>query len=75
MKITDGKRTVEIRMMVWENNNYSPDWAEDFFNAGLLNYDEDTDAYTVADINYCIEQAREWAEEEENNTVTVEEII
>lgn len=75
MKITDGKRIVEIRMMVWENNNYSPDWSEDFFNAGTLNYDDETDAYAVADIDYCVEQAQEWAAEDENNTVAVEEIL
>ena len=74
MKITDSKRTVEIRMMVWENNNYSPDWSNDFFDAGLLNYDEDIDAYIVDDVDYCIDQAQEWAAEDENNTVFVEEV-
>lgn len=74
MKITDGKRTVEIRMMIWQGNGYSPDWANDFFDAGLLHYDEEAEAYIVDDIDYCIEQAQEWADEDENNMVFVEEI-
>lgn len=74
MKITDGKRTVEIRMMVWQGTGYSPDWSNDFFDAGLLQYDEETEAYTVPDVEYCIDAAREWEGEEENNTVFIDEI-
>lgn len=74
MKITDGKRTVEICMMVWQGTGYSPDWSNDFFDAGLLQYDEETEAYTVPDVEYCIDAAWEWEGEEENNTVFVDEI-
>lgn len=59
MKITDGKRTVEIRMMVWMGTGYSPDWSNDFFDAGCLPHTDD-DTYIVADVQYCIDQAEDW---------------
>lgn len=74
MKITDGKRTVEIQMMVWQGSGYSPDWSNDFFGAGFLPHDEDTDIYTVHSVDYCIDAAKEWEDEEEGNTVFVEDI-
>lgn len=83
MKITDGKKTVSIRMMVWEGSGYSPDWSQDFFEAGSLTYNEDTDTYTVDDVDYCIDQAMEWKEtnegflgeiKTENNCVWVDEV-
>ena len=83
MKITDGKKTVEIRMMVWEGNGYSPDWSLDFFEAGSLPYNDETDTYTVDDVDYCIDQAMEWREtnegflgdiKTENNCVWVDEL-
>ena len=83
MKITDGKKTVEIRMMVLDGNGYSPDWSLDFFDAGGLPYDDEKDVYTVDDVDYCIEQAMEWKEtnegfmgeiKTEDNCVWVDEI-
>ena len=83
MKITDGKKTVEIRMIVWDGSSYGPDWSLDFFEAGGFPYNSETDTYTVNDVDYCIEQAEDWrdskgdfAEDEpnENNMVFVEEI-
>lgn len=76
MKMTDGKKTVEITMKVWSdfNTGYSPDWSNDFFNAGILPYDEDEDFFIVDDVDYCIEQAEEWEAEDENNAVFVEEL-
>lgn len=76
MKMTDGKKTVEITMKVWNdfNTGYSPDWSDDFFNAGILPYDEDEDFFIVDDVDYCIEQAEEWEAEDENNAVFVEEL-
>lgn len=76
MKMTDGKKTVEIAMKVWNdfNTGYSPDWSNDFFNAGILPYDEDEDFFIVDDVDYCIEQAEEWEAEDENNAVFVEEL-
>ena len=81
MKITDGKKTVEIRMMTWQGSGYSPDWSLDFFCAGSLPYDDETDTYTVEDVDYCIEQACDWRDSKgdfkddtpnENNTVFVD---
>lgn len=59
MKITDGKRTVEIRMMVWTGTGYSPDWSNDFFDAGCLNCSEEG-IHIVPDVGWCIEQAQDW---------------
>ena len=50
MRITDGKRTVEINIMAWNGTGYGPDWAGEYFNAGALPYDEEKDAYTVQDV-------------------------
>lgn len=53
MKITDGKKTVIIKMYGVNNAEFSAD----FFNAGGLPYDDETDCYFVKDIDYCIDQA------------------
>ncbi len=82
-KLTDGKRTVNIELKVWEGNGYSPDWSDDFFNVGLLPYDREADTFTVDDVEYCLEQAYDWKYSvgdycddipNENNEVFVEEI-
>ena len=59
-RFTDGTRTVEITMKVWHDGQYSPDWEADFFDVGSLPYDEDTDTYTVQDVDYLIDQAMDW---------------
>lgn len=61
MKLTDGKKVVEIRMQVWDGNGYEPDWSQDFFEAGGLPTDDATGASVVDDVDYCIEQAQDWA--------------
>lgn len=58
MKITDGTKTVEIRIQKWNGSGYDPDWSADFFEAGCLPYDEETDTYTVDDVDYCIDMAQ-----------------
>ena len=82
MKLTDGKKTVEIRMMVWEGSGYSTDWSMDFFEAGGLKYDDERDVYIVEDVDYCIDQAMDWRDSKgdfsddipnEDNCVFVEE--
>lgn len=62
MKLTDNKKTVEITMHHnWiDGEGYTPDWSEDFFCSGNLNYDEDRDAYIVKDVDYCVDQANDW---------------
>lgn len=58
-RLTDGKRTAEIRMTIFndQNGSYSPDWEHDFFEVGSLPYDYETAAYRVQDVDYCIDQA------------------
>ena len=66
MKIFDRNRMVKITMREWDNryNSATPDWSLDFFNAGSLKYDEERDAYRVGDVQYCIDQANDWAKAE-----------
>lgn len=59
MKLTDGKRTVEIIMIEWNGKRWAPDWSMDFFTAGQL-ADDETGASIVEDVYYCIEQAMDW---------------
>lgn len=60
MKMTDGKKTIEIKLYTWvDGQGPCGEWTEDFFNAGGLPYDEETETYTVEDVEYCIEQANE----------------
>lgn len=63
MKLTDGKKTVEIKIQRWNGFGYDPDWSADYFTAGSLPYDEETDTYTVEDVDYCIEIANEATED------------
>mgnify|MGYP005927425245 CR=1 FL=1 len=64
MKITDGKRTVEITIHRWNGSGYDPDQSLDYFGAGCLPYDEETDTYTVEDVDYCIDIAQNGGEDE-----------
>lgn len=86
MRLTDGKRTINIEMQVWEENGctgYGPDFSLDFFNAGDLPYDEEKELYIVDDVDYCIDQANDWKNSigdfscdvpNENNAVFIEDI-
>lgn len=58
MKITDGKKTVEIKIQRWNGSGYDQDWSTDYFDAGTLPYNEETDTYTVANVDYCIDAAK-----------------
>lgn len=80
MKITDGTKTVEIRIQKWNGSGYDPDWSNDYFSAGSLPYDGETDTYTVDDVDYCIDMAMSELTDEdsevydEDMTVFVDEI-
>ena len=67
-------------MMTWDEDSlhYSPDWSNDFFDG----------AKDVPDVDYCIEQARDWEngegdyydpdvteEELQNRLVLVEDVL
>ena len=60
IRLTDGNITAEIVMNNWDGNGWTPDWSPDFFEAGGLEYNDETDTYKVEDVEYCIEQARDW---------------
>lgn len=51
-RLTDGRKTVEITMRTWDEDSasYSPDWSNDFFDG----------AEEVPDVDWCIDQAKDW---------------
>lgn len=57
MKITDGKKTVEIRVQYWNGSGYGPDCSKGYFGTGTLPYNEETDTYTVDAVDHCIDMA------------------
>ena len=57
MKITDGKKTVEIRIQYWNGSGYGPDCSKGYFGAGTLPYNEETGTYTVDNVDHCIDMA------------------
>lgn len=61
---TDGKNEVGIEMReIDREGNYLPDWTEDFFNVGILTYNEDRDAYNLpylATLEDFVKAAEEW---------------
>lgn len=61
-RLTDGKKTIEINMQYWNEteSRYTIDWSADFFEIGGLKKDEEKEAYTVKDVDYCLEQANDW---------------
>ena len=47
-------------MAIWKGSGWSPDWSDDFFEAGRLQYDAERDARIVKDTEYCIDYAMDW---------------
>lgn len=60
MKMTDGKKLVEVTMKIWNGSGYGPDWANEFFETAGLEFDGEVDAFMVDDVDYCIEQMEDW---------------
>ena len=60
MKMTDGKKLVEVTMEIWNGSGYGPDWANEFFETAGLEFDGEVDAFMVDDVDYCIEQMEDW---------------
>lgn len=60
VKLMDNKRIIAISMQEWDGSRYRPDWSNDFFDVGLLSYDEGHDAYIVDNVDYCIDMALDW---------------
>lgn len=71
MKMTDGKKTVEITMKVWNDflDSYGFDFSYVFFDAGALPFTDDQETHIVSDVDYCIDSALEWEAENEDNQV------
>lgn len=71
MKMTDGKKTIEITMKVWNHflGSYGPDLSYDFFDAGALPLTDDQETYIVRDVDYCIDAALEWEDESKMNII------
>lgn len=58
MRLTDGTKTVDIRIMRWDGTSYGPDWSADYFgHGGRLPYNKEVGAYIVEDVDYCIDMA------------------
>lgn len=60
MKMTDGKKLVQVTMKIWNGSGYGPDWANEFFETAGLEFDGEVDAFMVDDVDYCIEQMEDW---------------
>lgn len=56
IRLTDGEYITEITMIESDGIDFSAD----FFEVGKLEYDEELDAYKVADVDYCIDAAEDW---------------
>ena len=56
-KFTDNTRTVQISMT---DKSTGCDWEHDFFQVGSLSYDEEKEAYIVDDVDYLIDQAKDY---------------
>ena len=82
MKMTDGRKMVEITMKVWnkETNSWGCDISNDFFEGSR---EFDNGVAVVADVDYCIEMAEDWENgvgdyydlpDDQERTATVEDI-
>lgn len=60
MKMTDGKKLVQVTMKIWNGSGYGPDLANEFFETAGLEFDGEVDAFMVGDVDYCIEQMEDW---------------
>lgn len=68
MKITDGKKTAELIMMM---DGYPDDMSYLHFGAALLRYDEAADTYHVGSVDLCIMEAQMWEQEEDGRYVNI----
>lgn len=59
MRMTDGKRLIDIELKEWNGEQWGLDWSNDFYD-NPEGYDRELDAVIVGDVDYCIEQANDW---------------
>lgn len=60
--LVDNSKAVEVTIREWDEAGmqYGPDWSNDFFSVGIMEFvDGLEDAYVVDDVDYCIEQAND----------------
>lgn len=57
-KLTDGKRTIELCLSIWDGKNYYDvtSWIMEM----SVPYDSEKEAHIVQDVQYCIDYAMEW---------------
>lgn len=60
IRLTDGKKTVEITMAIFDGTDLLPDFSAAFFEAGSLEYNTEIEAYEVPDVDYCVDYANDW---------------
>ena len=60
MRLTDGKKTIEIELKKWDGCGWYPDYARDFFAEVCLRFDDETNTHIVEDVDYCIKAAKEY---------------
>lgn len=61
MKLYDGHKRISVTMAEWseQSRSYGPDLALEFFSDAK--YDSSHDVYVVEDVDYCAQQAEDWA--------------
>lgn len=69
MKITDGKRTVEVRMKEWcsVHHEYLPDATVDILVDSSFAYDGINEVWTVPSVQEVLDYCREWVNEDPDN--------
>ena len=69
MKITDGKRMVDIRMKEWSSvyHEYLPDATVDILIDSSFVYDGINEVYTVPSVQEVLDYCWEWVNEDPDN--------
>lgn len=69
MKITDGKRTVEVLMKEWDpvEQGWQPDATRDLLIDSSFVYDAINEVYTVPSVQDVLDYCQEWEDEDPDN--------
>lgn len=72
MRVTDGKVIADVKVFEFDpaSSGFTPDWSEDFFNAGLLRFNDDLDACEVREnetVQDYVDSAEAWANGEDDS--------
>lgn len=74
MKLTDGKRTIEIECQEWNGSGYNPDYSNYFLESTEYELVEDTDMYYEEDLDELIEWAIENFKKTEDDFMFIYEL-